>query len=1173
MKKSGIKDLVIPSTVDGMPVTSILSLAFSGNTDLVNVTIPSTVTSIGNNAFYGCTSLRQVYVEGIVTDLGLNIFKGCDYNNLEVYGIISTELDNYCQQEGISFNVGTYWGCFKIYVNGDNEATIAGLVDHHCNTSHRYITIPSEINGMRVVGIHRDAFKGSDVVSVNISVKIPKSGGVDVGTYLIDEGAFANCASLKSIYLLDDGYKVEFAEGAIDNYGAGLTVYATGDGNLVNTDAELLRDAYISAITISDVFVVSDVTGGYKVIGLTSEGLEMGKIRMPDTIKGKNVVAIGNLAFMGDVNLTTMILGKYVTSIGEHAFEECTNLTYVFMPDSLTEIKRSAFADCTSLRSIMLGENVESVGDYAFSGCSALKEFRISNPDCKLGEKIFDGIKGNIDFVEVPSSASKLYTYFRNNYSTKAKYIENLSTAVKYRECFTYEVVLDDDTYGDYIIITGLKTHSGCAVGNHKNVIIPAYIGGLPVKMIQRRAFAGNTVIQSVIAEVGEGLILYEGVFQNCVNLGSADLGKVQQIYMYAFKGCGNLASVSLSLMSNTVLGKADDADDQRIAEVFEGCTNLKEIVIDDSYVSASRVRYYSKNGAVYDKKNTLLLCYDLSTDTFAPDNAVAIANGAFTGCGKIRTLVLPASVTVFNTSVLFDNEGNLILTNLSKLYVNADRMQIIGADKLANVEVYYPIDCEPVTDSPLVSTFEYIPQRYFDFNLRVEDLTDGYVYVLNGVNYVYSQAVSAWVESTGNYSVLLADAYFKNNYNVFTKLGEDNVYYVYANGEFTSVSITSDMISETQKMYTIYPIANINKLIEVNVVNGLVYYKSDLLSSRNQYNDVYVKYSAIIRNGDRDLVSVVYVNRGNGLAYSFDESTASFVKVNGDAYLLHNALLLESDSFQYYIRTEDNALISANAEGLGLIYDVYANGEYYYLNENNDFVLATVIADVVYDNGEAVSVMGVPVRPQDLYLRKFAHVKSGVERNVYAYVKLSDNSVYLYEAKGAATLLTEEYDLYEIKSVLTGQTQGAIVSVKNVNDTDWNKSVYSDDVKIPDFAYINGVSYPVVEIGLRGFKDSKATKITVSGNIATVGDHAFENSSKLQTVEFKNSVTTLGDNVFAGCNALKTVNIGENINSIDGNMFTERAYVLDNDGNINAATDLTVIVAVNNQPFKNDSK
>src|SRR6266704_4485569 len=54
--------VAIPSTIDGLPVTSIGEYAFSGSS-ITAVTIPNSVTNIGNFAFGYCFSLTNIMVD------------------------------------------------------------------------------------------------------------------------------------------------------------------------------------------------------------------------------------------------------------------------------------------------------------------------------------------------------------------------------------------------------------------------------------------------------------------------------------------------------------------------------------------------------------------------------------------------------------------------------------------------------------------------------------------------------------------------------------------------------------------------------------------------------------------------------------------------------------------------------------------------------------------------------------------------------------------------------------------------------------------------------------------------------------------------------------------------------------------------------------------------------
>jgi hypothetical protein len=57
-------EVVIPTTIDGMPVVIIRSSAFNNCRGLTSVTIPASVTSIGHGAFKGCKRLTKAYFLG-----------------------------------------------------------------------------------------------------------------------------------------------------------------------------------------------------------------------------------------------------------------------------------------------------------------------------------------------------------------------------------------------------------------------------------------------------------------------------------------------------------------------------------------------------------------------------------------------------------------------------------------------------------------------------------------------------------------------------------------------------------------------------------------------------------------------------------------------------------------------------------------------------------------------------------------------------------------------------------------------------------------------------------------------------------------------------------------------------------------------------------------------------
>jgi hypothetical protein len=69
--------VIIPSTVNGLPVTRIGDYTFYQCTSLTSVTIPDSVTSIGTNAFYNCTGLTNVIIPNSVINIANNAFVHC----------------------------------------------------------------------------------------------------------------------------------------------------------------------------------------------------------------------------------------------------------------------------------------------------------------------------------------------------------------------------------------------------------------------------------------------------------------------------------------------------------------------------------------------------------------------------------------------------------------------------------------------------------------------------------------------------------------------------------------------------------------------------------------------------------------------------------------------------------------------------------------------------------------------------------------------------------------------------------------------------------------------------------------------------------------------------------------------------------------------------------------
>ena len=114
-------------------------------------------------------------------------------------------------------------------------------------------------------------------------------------------------------------------------------------------------------------------------------------VHIPETLDGKTVTSIRDVAFALCSSLTSIELPDGVTSIGEYAFSDCSSLTTIELPDSVTSIGESAFYRCRSLTTIELPDSVTSIGDQAFAWCRSLTSIELPDSVTSIGDQAFWG--------------------------------------------------------------------------------------------------------------------------------------------------------------------------------------------------------------------------------------------------------------------------------------------------------------------------------------------------------------------------------------------------------------------------------------------------------------------------------------------------------------------------------------------------------------------------------------------------------------------------------------------------------------------------------------------------------------------------------------------------------------------------------------------------------------
>ena len=387
-------DIVLPSKIEGKPVTSIGSSAFRGCSSLTSITIPDSVTSIGSSAFENCSSLTSVTIPDSVTSIGYDAFSWCNsltsitipdsvtsigwdaFDRCEkltqinvdtantVYSSVNGVLFSKDKTELIRYPEGKADTSYAI----PNGVTYIGYDAFSCCSSLTSITIPNS-----VTSIGDYAFSGCISLA---SITIP-DGVTNIGDW-----AFWDCRSLTSITIPDSVTRI----GDSAFYGCSSLTSIT----IPNSVTSIGYEAFHSCSSLTSITIPNSVTSIGKSAFESCSSLT--SITIPNSVTsigdyafywcsnltsvtiGNSVTSIGDYAFYRCSNLTSVTIGNSVTSIGDYAFNGCNSLTSVTIPDSVTSIGKYAFYYCTSLTSTTIPDSVTSIGDCAFNGCSSLKD-------------------------------------------------------------------------------------------------------------------------------------------------------------------------------------------------------------------------------------------------------------------------------------------------------------------------------------------------------------------------------------------------------------------------------------------------------------------------------------------------------------------------------------------------------------------------------------------------------------------------------------------------------------------------------------------------------------------------------------------------------------------------------------------------------------------------------
>lgn len=167
----------------------------------------------------------------------------------------------------------------------------------------------------------------------------------------------------------------------------------------------LTKDLKIpSSIDGKQVIAIGDlaISGAVVPNSTFSNATQLETVYIPDTVK-----IISGMDFEGCSNLVSVRMPSQLAYMGMATFSGCTSLKHIELPDTLSNIDQAAFTGCASLTEISIPTNVQTISDGAFAGCSKLECVTFNGTALKtIGGGAFQGTA--IRNIDLPASTSEI---------------------------------------------------------------------------------------------------------------------------------------------------------------------------------------------------------------------------------------------------------------------------------------------------------------------------------------------------------------------------------------------------------------------------------------------------------------------------------------------------------------------------------------------------------------------------------------------------------------------------------------------------------------------------------------------------------------------------------------------------------------------------------------------
>ena len=375
--------LEVPSSIDGLPVSSIGALSFAGPVE--SISIPASIDVLEGNPFALCGLLERIEVQenegSLVTIDGVLFDSGS--RSLLCYPRAKSGQEYKVPEDTVSVDEYAFYGCKNLSNVGlnDNVEKVASSAFDGCRALSSIRVSPDNDTLASIDGV---LFRKSD----RSLLRYPEGLSeplycVPDGILAIGPGAFKGCKSLSKVTVPEGVVSVgELAFNACDT----LTSVSLPD-----TVKDIGSSPFSECPRLEEI----SVSGKGQLATVGGALVDTGASRLICLPAGR-----------GD---TVFEVPDGIASIGDGAFSRCSSLQLVSLPDSLEFIGSCAFEFCNALESVSVPKAVAAIGDKAFFQCSALEFVTVGGASTTVGGQAFYGCASLGNVVVQRESPAKEY--------------------------------------------------------------------------------------------------------------------------------------------------------------------------------------------------------------------------------------------------------------------------------------------------------------------------------------------------------------------------------------------------------------------------------------------------------------------------------------------------------------------------------------------------------------------------------------------------------------------------------------------------------------------------------------------------------------------------------------------------------------------------------------------